>query len=121
MQCFPDTMASFIDPVDKPGLGLPSDRCSMPAPHQWFDAAPILSRQPMRHFPEHDMIDVPEYGRSEIRVLVEGHPAPQLAFQAVYHVNLDKIMITREDHRQSVRECLGLLFGYGRDDRHSSA
>jgi hypothetical protein len=45
MQCFPDTMASFTDPVDKPGLGLPSDRCSIPAPHQWFDAAPILYRQ----------------------------------------------------------------------------
>lgn len=121
MQCFPDTMASFTDPVDKPGLGLPSDWCSIPAPHQWFDAAPILSRQPVRHFPEHDMIDVPERGRSEVRVLVEGCPAPQLAVQAVHHIDLGKIMITREDLRQSVRECLGLLFGYGRDDRHPPA
>jgi hypothetical protein len=75
----------------------------------------------VRHFPEHDIIDVPERGRSEVRVLVEGRPAPQLAVQAVHHVNLGKIMITREGHRQSVRECLGLLFGYGRDDRHPSA
>jgi hypothetical protein len=69
MQSFPDTMASFTNPVDKPGLGLPSDWCSIPAPHQWFDAASIFSRQPVRHFPEHDVIDVPERGRSEVRVL----------------------------------------------------
>ena len=114
-------MASFTDPVDKPGLGLPSDWCSIPAPHQWFDATPILSRQPVRHFPEHDMVDVPERGRSEVRVLVESRPAPQLAVQAIHHIDLGKIMVTREDLRQSVRECLGLLFGYGRDDRHPPA
>lgn len=67
------------------------------------------------------MIDVPERGRSKVRVLVEGRPSPQLAVQAVHHIDFSKIVITREDLRQSVRECLGPLFGYGRDDRHPPA
>src|SRR5450756_2342879 len=120
MQCFPDTTASFTDLVDKPGLGLPIGCHSIPIPHQRFDTASILPREPVRHFPEHDMINVLERGRSEVRVLVEGRPTPQLAVQAVHHVDLSKIMITREGFRQSVCECLGLLFGYGRDDRHPS-
>jgi hypothetical protein len=32
-----------VDPVDKPGLGLPSNWCS--APHQWFDAASFVCLQ----------------------------------------------------------------------------
>ena len=91
MQCFPDMMTSFTDPVDKPGLGLPSGWWSVPIPHQWFDATPVLLRQPMRHFPKHNMIDVSERGRGEVRVFVERRPAPQLAVQAVH---LGKIMLT---------------------------
>src|ERR1700752_3047670 len=74
MQCFPDMMTSFTDPVDKPGLGLPCGWWSVPIPHQWFDATPVLLRQPMRHFPEHNMIDVSERGRGEVRVFVDAQP-----------------------------------------------
>src|SRR6202048_3468326 len=41
MQCFPDLMASFTDPVDKPGLGLPSGSRAVPISHPWVDWTPI--------------------------------------------------------------------------------
>lgn len=106
MQRFPVMMASFTVPVDKPGLGSPAAG----GRYQFRisgDAAPILLRQPMRHFPEHNMIDVSERGRGEVRVFVERRPVPNWRSTIS---TFRKIMITREGLRQFVRKCFGILF-----------
>lgn len=111
-----DTVSTFTRPVDKPGFRLACRRCPAPVPHQGFDARPVFSGQPVRQFPEHDMVDAPERTRCEVGELVESRPSRQLTVQAVDHVDLAKVMIAGENLGQFASERLGLLLGYRRDD-----
>ncbi len=74
----------------------------------------------MRHFPEHDMVDAPEYIRREVGELVERRPSHQLAVQAGDHVDRADTMIAGKGLGQSADKPLGLFLGYCRDDGHLS-
>jgi len=55
-----DGIALIASTVDQPRLRLAGFRHAVPFTHQRLDTGPVLLRQPVRHFPEHDGVDAPE-------------------------------------------------------------
>lgn len=92
----------------------------VPFPHQRHDAGPIFVPQPVRHFPEYDMVDAPEDVRREVGELIERRPARQLAVQGSDHIDRTDTMIAGEGFGKFANKPLGLFLGYGRDDGHAS-
>jgi hypothetical protein len=117
---FADGIATFSPTVNEPGFRLARFRGLVPFPHQRLDAGSVFVPQPVRQLPEHDMVDVPEYGRSEVGELVERCPTGQLPVEASDHVDRADTMIAGEGLGQFANKPLGLLLGYRRDDRHTS-
>ncbi len=93
----------------------------VPLPHQRLDPGTIFACQPVRQFPEHDLVDAPECARCEVGELVERRPARQLTVQAGDHVHRGNFVITGERFDQSVTEGPGFLSGDRGDHGHASA
>lgn len=74
----------------------------------------------MRHFPEHDCVDVLESTRCEVRELIECRPSHQLAVQLAYHVGFANIMIARKGFGQFASKRHRLFSGYRCNDAHAS-
>lgn len=69
--------------------------------------------QPMRHFPEHYMVDATEYICPEVGELVERRPSHQLAVQAGEYVDRSTdTMIAGKDFGEPANKPLGLFLGY---------
>ena len=118
-QCLTYRRPPFTSTVDQPGLRLAGSRGAVPFSHQRSDTRAVFPRQPVRQFPEHDMVDMPECARGEVGELIERCPTCQLTVQAVDHVHHGNIMITGKRLDQSMDEGLGFLLGYRRDYGHT--
>ena len=55
-----DKGTAFTTTIHEQGFGLARLWDPESFPHQGFDAGSVLVSQPMRHFPEHDMVDAPK-------------------------------------------------------------
>ena len=58
------------------------------------------------------MVNAPERDRSIVSELVECRPTRQLTVQAIYHINLSKVMIAGKSFGQLANKRLGLFPGY---------
>lgn len=61
----------------------------------------------MRHFPEHEMVNAPEYIGGEVGELVECRPSRQLAVQARDHVDRADTMIAGKGFGEPANKPLG--------------
>src|ERR1700759_1047215 len=116
-----DQAALITSFAGQPGFGPTGFWCAIPFSQQWLDARAVFPPQPVRHFPEHNVVDALEYARCVVGELVERSPARQLAVQGSDHVHRGRMMIAGERIDQSPREGLCFHLRYRRDYGHASA